>query len=368
MTGAGWTTESPLETRSGDHSRPSLSVVVPAYNCEATLGPLLDRLLPVLRSLSDAFEVIFVNDGSRDGTWSRIEALEHQHPAIVGVNLMRNYGQHAALLCGIRQARYELTVTIDDDLQHPPEEIPKLLQRLSEGYDVVYGTPHVEPHGWLRGLASKITKLALQSTMGARTARRVSAFRVFHTALRVAFANYQSSFVSIDVLLTWSTTKFAWVRVRHDPRCIGQSNYTFRKLVRHALDMMTGFSTLPLQVASVLGFALTLFGLGILAYVVGRFLFQGSSVPGFPFLASIVAIFSGAQLFCLGIIGEYLARMHFRMMERPAYVIRSAPGPVLPAPERKSAESEGSPLQAAGRLESPHSIFGQVERLPEDSP
>ena len=124
------------------------------------------------------------------------------------------------------------------------------------------------------------------------------------------------------MLLTWGTVRFGAVDVRHEPRAFGASNYTFRKLVIHALNMMTGFSTLPLQFASLVGFAFTLFGIGVLAYVIGRYLMEGSSVAGFPFLASVIAIFSGAQLFALGIIGEYLARMHFRMMERPTYTVR----------------------------------------------
>jgi undecaprenyl-phosphate 4-deoxy-4-formamido-L-arabinose transferase len=212
---------------------------------------------------------------------------------------------------------------MDDDLQHPPEEIPKLLDKLSEGYDMVYGTPQHERHGLWRDLASQVTKLALQSSMGVETARNVSAFRAFRTLLRDAFANYQSPFVSIDVLLTWTTRRFASVVVRHDPRKSGVSNYTFRKLLVHALNMMTGFSVLPLQLASLIGFAFTLLGLVMLVYVIGRYIAQGGSVPGFPFLASAIAIFSGAQMFALGIIGEYLARMHFRTMERPTYAVRS---------------------------------------------
>jgi len=125
------------------------------------------------------------------------------------------------------------------------------------------------------------------------------------------------------VLLTWGTTRFAAWQVRHDPRTKGVSNYTMRKLIFHALNMITGFSALPLQVASLFGFALTLFGGVIFCYVIGRYLLQGSVVPGFPFLAAIIAIFSGAQLFALGILGEYLARIHFRTMERPTYSIRS---------------------------------------------
>jgi undecaprenyl-phosphate 4-deoxy-4-formamido-L-arabinose transferase len=145
---------------------------------------------------------------------------------------------------------------------------------------------------------------------------------VFKTELRNAFANYSSPYVNIDVLLTWGTTRFAVVQVRHDARKYGESTYTFQKLVRHALNMITGFSILPLRIASLIGFAFTLFGFGVLVYVIGRALLEGIVVPGFAFLASIVAIFAGAQLFALGIIGEYLARIHFRIMDRPVYTIR----------------------------------------------
>jgi undecaprenyl-phosphate 4-deoxy-4-formamido-L-arabinose transferase len=144
---------------------------------------------------------------------------------------------------------------------------------------------------------------------------------MFRTQLREAFAGYESPVVNVDVLLTWGTTRFTAISVRHAARQYGVSNYTLRKLIVHALNMMTGFSTLPLQLASMTGFILTIFGLVILIYVLGRLLFE-SSVPGFPFLASIIAIFSGAQLFALGIIGEYLARMHVRIMGRPSSLIR----------------------------------------------
>lgn len=300
----------------------SVSVVVPVYNGEGSLPELVRRLVRAMDPAASQFEVVLVNDGSRDRSWQVIGELCRADGRVRGINLMRNYGQHNALLCGIRAARYDIIVTIDDDLQNPPEEIVKLVVKLDGGYDVVYGTPAVETHGLWRDLASRVTKIALQSTMGAETAQKVSAFRAFRTGMRGAFSTYRSPFVSIDVLLTWGTSRFAAVEVQHDPRTIGRSNYTFRKLVTHALNMMTGFSTLPLQLASVTGFAFTLFGVGVLAYVVGRYLLHGASVQGFAFLASVIAIFSGAQLFALGVIGEYLARMHFRMMERPTYAVR----------------------------------------------
>lgn len=309
-----------------------ISVVVPVYRSQGTLQTLCERLLPVLERSCAGFEIIFVEDGGGDNSWAAICALVDQDTRVRGIRMSRNYGQHNALLCGIRAASHELIVTLDDDLQNPPEEIPKLLARLDEGFDVVYGKPNVERHGFLRDQASRITKLALQGAMGAETARHISAFRAFRTRLRDAFASYRSPFVSIDVLLTWGSTRFSFVEVRHDQRTVGDSNYTVRKLMVHALNMMTGFSTLPLQMASMVGFAFTLFGLLILGYVIAGFLIHGAAVPGFAFLASIVAIFSGAQLFALGIIGEYLARMHFRSMERPAYVVRDAAQPQADMP------------------------------------
>jgi undecaprenyl-phosphate 4-deoxy-4-formamido-L-arabinose transferase len=319
-----------------------VSVVVPVYNSEGSLRLLADRLSQVLGP-GNLGELILVNDASRDRSWQVVQELSADHQWIRGVNLMRNYGQHNALLCGIRLAEYPIIVTLDDDLQTPPEEIPRMLEKLAEGHDVVYGTPIEETHGLFRDLASLTTKLALQSTMGAATARHTSAFRAFRTHLREAFAEYSGPHVSIDVLLTWGTKKFDFIRVRNEPRTIGTSNYTVRKLIVHAINMMTGFSTLPLQLASIIGFVFTLFGMVLLAYVIGRYWIHGGSVPGFPFLASTIAIFSGAQLFALGIIGEYLARMHFRMMSRPTYTVLSTTEEPVKAAH---AAHQGSPRHA----------------------
>jgi glycosyltransferase involved in cell wall biosynthesis len=303
-----------------------LSVVVPVYRSEAILPDLVRRLEGTVPSIASSYELVLINDSSPDGSWDVICQLAQRDPRIHAINLMRNYGQHNALLCGIRAARYDVIVTMDDDLQHPPEEIPKLLEILDQGFDVVYGTPAQQQHGLMRDLASLTTKLALQNMMGAEIARQVSAFRIFRSEVANAFRHYEGSFVSIDVLLTWGTNRFAATPVRHEPRAQGTSGYTLRKLFIHAMNMMTGFSTMPLQIASLVGFAFTLFGFGVLCYVLIRYFLQGTPVPGFPFLASIVALFSGAQLFALGIMGEYLARMHFRSMQKPPYVVRQDEG------------------------------------------
>lgn len=304
-----------------------LSVVIPVYRSEASLVELHRRLVAVLEGAETSFEVVFVEDCGGDGSWRVINELAAADPRVIGMKLGRNFGQHNALLCGIRAARGDFIVTIDDDLQNPPEEIPRLLEEVAKGYDVVYGTPVQGAHGLLRVLASRVTKLALQSSMGVESAASVSAFRLFRTRLRDAFAAFRSPSVNIDVLLTWGTTRFSSVPVRLEKRALGDSGYTIKKLVTHALNMITGFSVLPLQIASMLGLLFGLVGVMIMLYVVGTYIVEGSSVPGFPFLASIIAIFSGVQLFALGIFGEYLARMHFRSMERPPYMLVESTAP-----------------------------------------
>jgi len=300
-----------------------LSIVIPLYNSAEILPHLLDRLEATLPHIAREYEIILVNDGSPDDTWARVQREITTRPHLVALNLMRNYGQHNALLAGIRLARYPLCVTMDDDLQNPPEEIPRLLAALTPEVDAVYGAPLREQHNMARSLASRVTKSVLSRSMSVAIAEQVSAFRLFRTDLRKAFDVYRGPFVNIDVLLTWSTTRFAAVKVMHDRRAAGISNYTFGKLITHAVNMVTGFSVLPLQVTSLLGIVMAGFGGLVLMYVLGRYLVQGSPVQGFPFLASIIAIFSGAQLLSLGIIGEYLGRMYFRVMGQPPYVVHA---------------------------------------------
>jgi glycosyltransferase involved in cell wall biosynthesis len=311
----------PQRSAPGYSVPPTVSVIIPVYRSEQTLHDLYRQLSATMAKITTAFEVIFVEDGGGDGSWAIICDLARADRRVRGIGMSRNYGQHNALLCGIREARYDLVLTMDDDLQHPVSEIEPMLAALSPEYDVVYGAPRNEQHGLLRNIASRLTKIALASAMGAETARSVSAFRVFRTRLREGFQAYRSPSVSIDVLLTWSTARFTAIKVRHAPRAAGTSNYTVSKLLRHALDLMTGFSTLPLQIASVIGFVFVIFGATTLILVLINYLIRGNAVPGFTFLASMIAIFSGAQLFALGIFGEYLARMHFRSMGRPTYVI-----------------------------------------------
>jgi undecaprenyl-phosphate 4-deoxy-4-formamido-L-arabinose transferase len=301
--------------------RPSISVVIPVYRSAATLAELVARLGTSLGAISPTYEIILVNDGSPDESWQVIGALLPSHPEIVAVNLLRNYGQHNALLCGIRAATHEVIVTMDDDLQHPPEEIPRLVTALSENADLVYGVYREANFPRHRRWTSSVSQRIFAWLRGNDLDARGGSFRAFPTRLREAFDSYCSTFVAIDVLLSWSTTRFTLVEVRHDARKAGTSNYTFFKLWDHFINIITAFSTRPLRVISLVGACFTVAGFFILVYVLINYLRNHGAVPGFSFLASMISLFSGAQMFALGVFGEYLARMHTRLMDRPPYAI-----------------------------------------------
>lgn len=300
-----------------------ISIVIPVYRGQALIESLVDSIAATLPGISSQFEVILVNDGSPDASWAAIIRLAQKYPWVRGLRLMRNYGQHNATLCGVRAARHPIIVTMDQDSQHPPAELPRLLAKLEEGYDVVYGAPQKLPQGLLRNLLTANIKKILAHAMGIPSVKNISAFRAFRAHLRTAFENFQSPNVILDVLLSWGTTSFATVNVDIPPARV--TNYSFSALTRTAILILTGFSTMPLRFASWLGFCMTLFGVGVFIYVVNVYFIVGS-LPGFPFLASIVALFSGAQLFALGIFGEYLARIFDRSMDRPSYVVHESIG------------------------------------------
>jgi len=297
-----------------------ISVVVPVYNSSDTILLLAKEIEATLSGVADAFELVLVNDGSLDDSWRVIQELTQFYPWARGVDLMRNYGQHNATLCGIREARYDVIVIMDDDLQNPPGEIPKLLEKLKEGYDVVYGVASKRQQVWWKSLASAVVKRAISYVMGLRTVRDIGAFKAFRTDLRKSFESFHGPDVLVDVLLSWGTSRFASVVVDEAPRTVGKSNYNLFKLIKVSLLVLTSYTTIPLRFASIVGFVFTFLGVGVLTYVLTIY-FTFGSIEGFPFLASTITIFSGVQLFALGIIGEYLARVFERTGGRPTYVI-----------------------------------------------
>jgi len=301
----------------------TVSIVVPVFDSRETLPKLVARLIEA--SPPDS-EIILVDDGSDPATWKAIEAIAALN--IKGIRLARNVGQHSALLAGIREAKHPIIATLDDDLQNPPEELPNLLAALTDDVDVVYGVPRKIRQSLWRSAASVVAKKSMRTILGYSHADEITSFRVFRSRLRQSFQDELGPGISIDALLNWATTRFDSVEVQHDARSLGRSNYNFWKLLRFMLDTATGYSTVPLRLATSLGLATVTLSLGVLLWVLGRPLLAGESVPGFPFLAATIAIFSGVQLIVLGILGQYIGRMHFRVMNKPTYTIADRTDPI----------------------------------------
>ncbi len=301
-----------------------VSIVVPVYNSMETLDELVARLAKVLTSTVHVFEIILVNDGSSDASWEKICQLAKKYKQLKGVNLMRNYGQHNALLCGTRKAQYPIIVTLDDDLQNPPEQIPQLLLKLQKGYDVVYGYPEKEKHGLWRVFSSIFAKFVLSCILREENLRAISSFRAINAVLKQGFFDYQGTYVFFDALLLRNTSRIGKINLSHVPRKAGKSNYNIKLLMLHGINMLFGSSIFPLRIANILGVLIAGFGLLVFLYVIVHYYFMQVAIPGFTFLAAIISIFSGTQLIILGIIGEYLGRMYFKSIHNSAYLVRES--------------------------------------------
>ena len=304
-----------------------VSVVIPCYRSAATLPALSARLHEVLPGAVDDFEIILVVDGGEASTGATATDLARRSTHLRAIRLSRNYGQHNALIAGVRAARGDVIVTMDDDLQHRPDQIPALLRALTDDVDLVYGVAAVEEHGTIRNLASRTAKTTLERMLKIPGARQLSAFRAFRTFLRDGFTGLSGPRACLDVALSWSTTQVTAVPVRMDVRAHGKSNYTVRMLFRHMVNMVLGYSTTPLRMVTYLGFLIGFLGLALLGQMLWRYVAGETTVEGFTTIASMVALFSAAQMIAVGVLGEYLGRIHASGLGMPTYVIRPAEPP-----------------------------------------
>lgn len=299
-----------------------LSIIIPVYGPPDTLADLIGGIQAVAQKINLSWEVLFVDDGSPFGAWDVLEKLHAEYPDRVQIiQLMRNFGQHNALMCGFRFARGQFIVTMDEDGQHPPEAIPKLLETLqTSGADVVYGVPGKRNHPWWRNLGAWLVIRFFQLALHTRVVP--SAFRIMRSEVADAIRRYPYHFTHIDGLIVWNTTQIAQVEVEHRPRQVGRSGYSFRKLLTLALNVFTNFSLVPLQVASVIGFLAAVGGLLLgLVYLV-LWLVGQIAVPGYASTIVAILVLGGLQLLALGILGEYLGRVHLNLNQRPQYTIR----------------------------------------------
>jgi len=298
-----------------------LSIVIPVFNSTKTLYKIYSEIIETCDKTINNYEIIFVDDCSEDDSWLKIKSIAKNDGKVIGITLNKNYGQHNAILCGIRQSQGALILTLDDDLQHPPSEIPLMLKEINKNYDLVYGVPKIERHGLIRNFMSNLIKIFLKYFFGAKFARNISAFCIFRSILKESFKDYNGPNVNIDSLLSMSTQNISSLNVLHNTRKKGRSGYNIIKLINYGTNMITSFSILPLRVASLLGILFSILGIVLLFIVILDFIFNINQSPGFTFLASLITIFSGVQLFSLGVIGEYLGKLYLKNMGYPSYTI-----------------------------------------------
>jgi undecaprenyl-phosphate 4-deoxy-4-formamido-L-arabinose transferase len=305
---------------------PQVSVVVPVYGGEKTIERLVDATIGVLDEAGLTHEIILVCDRPRDQSWKVAQALAARAPAVRAYLFMRNFGQHPATLFGIRKARGEVIVTMDEDLQHDPIHIPELIRVSRECRGIAYGAAHEWRHAWWRNVTSRLAKWFLARYIGFDMARSATSFRAFPARLREAFGDYRGERVAIDVLLSWSGAPIRTVRFEHAERAEGHSGYTLRKLVGYLMDLLVGYTVAPLRLASLLGLLAVIFALAVGGYALANWAMNGSAVPGFAFLAMTASILGGAQLLALGVIGEYLGRLYFNSLGKPQYLVQDVVG------------------------------------------
>lgn len=302
-----------------------VSVVVPVYNAAKSLGELQDRLMKTLmNAYGDSFEIVYVNDGSKDDSWQVLQAIKGSCAHTVLIDLVQNSGQHSALLCGLRHTTGEYVVTIDDDLQHSPEEIPGMVSILEDNrnFDAVIGVFDNKQHSAWRKAGSNIMKYLGRIIFKSGIKEKFTSFRCLRGNIAQAIADVDVINPRIGVSLIKITQRIYTMPVKHTPRKHGKSGYNLITLLRDGILNVINNSTLPLKMVSALGFMIFIVSGVFALYVVYMKLFHGSSVKGWSSLAVMISFYSGLILFTLGIIGEYLMRILLETRKYPSYVIR----------------------------------------------
>ncbi len=297
------------------------SIIIPVYNSEATLPELCERLCAMFAGMEAGLQIIMVNDGSADQSWRCISELCSRYPGIVtGINLSRNYGQHKAILCGLRHCTGDFAVTIDDDLQYHPEDIATLMGcQQGDCADVVYGIYTRKKHSALRNAGSKVVATIFEKY--ANMPQKGSSFKMISRHVIDQVKEYNHPYVFLDEVLGWYSRHTSYVTVRHENRKAGASGYSSLKLLRYTMQIILSYTTLPLRLITWLGLVSFFVCLSIIVYFIYMKYAYGAEIG---FTALIVSIFmsTGLILFCIGIIGEYLSRLFIIQTDKPIFIVK----------------------------------------------
>jgi len=306
-----------------------LSIVIPVYNSERIVPELVRRVVEAMASArpAQAYELILVNDGSPDQSWRRIEQACDAYPAVRGINLRINTGQHNAIMAGLRAASGTLIVVMDDDLQHAPEDIGKLRAKIGEGYDLCYAAFRRPQHAAWKTAGSAFRDLTVHALLGVPRGIRISSFKAMTADIAREITRYDGPFPYVDGLALMVTRNVANVELTHHPRLDGTGHYSLRQSLSLWAKVAMNFSVVPLRVASWLGLAFAAVGFLYAVWLIVQQLFlERIDVPGWASLAVAILIVGGVQLLALGAIGEYLGRAYLHMTAKPQYVVKSTKG------------------------------------------
>ena len=284
------------------------SIVIPVYNSERIVGDTVDRVVEVFTQAGLRFELVLVNDGSPDDSWSVISERASRHEQVVALDLMRNYGQHYANLAGLTEARGDYVITMDDDLQNPPDQALVLIDAAMAGHEVVFGQFEQKQAAGFRVLGTKVIGMMNNRIFGKPADLTVSNFRILRRDVVDRIVAHRTSFPYITGQALMFSGDRANVVVRHDPRPVGKSTYSLSRIARLVLTILFSYSSWPLRAAAVLGFAIS--GLSFLlgAYLVVRALVLDTVFPGWTSIMVLLSLFAGFIIALLSMIGEYVVR------------------------------------------------------------
>lgn len=300
----------------------SISVLVPILNEEESLLELHERLMHTLELMGRPFEIIYINDGSSDHTQDIIENFRQADRRVKIIEFNRNYGQHMALFAGFERATGDAVITIDADLQNPPEEIPRLVEKVDEGYDVVATYRRGRKDSLLRKIPSYIVNIITSRLVGSKLKDYGCMLRAYSRSVIDAMNLCQESSSFIPALANTYAKRIVEIEVGHAERAKGVSKYGLFRLLRLNFDLMTGFSLMPIQAIGMLGVLIAAVGLGFAVFLFIRRLVVGPEVEGTFTLFAILFFFMGVQIFALGVIGEYIGRIFQEVRRRPRYMVR----------------------------------------------
>ena len=299
------------------------SIVVPVYEGEHSLEELCRRIDTTFENVEGDYEVILVDDGSSDNTWQIMKSLRAKNKKAKIIRLTRNFGQHNAIMCGFRHASGDYFITMDSDLQNPPEEIPTLIQALeSSESDLICGIPTKKQHPLMRKIASTLNQKILSIILKRDSSQRTSGFRLIRRQVLSHVLQDNTPNPNIGSMIPMATNRTGSIDVKHDKRVHGSTTYTIDKLVRHFLNGILYYSAIPLRTVSYLGLMSALLSVMLSCYYFTRYLLGKITVPGWTTVVLLLLFFSGMIMFSLGIIGEYLLRIIQEVRGNPQYLIR----------------------------------------------